>query len=350
MRKRVLSVLQYIIFLGGGIFLVWWQLRSMTPVEKSDFKHAMTYANYWLILPVIVLSLLSHLSRAMRWKLLLEPLDYKPSLKNVFSVIMVGYLANAAVPRLGEILKCTILARYEKLHFDKVFGTILVERIFDFVCYLVFIGITVLIQVNVVGSYVKNKLNVLSESTGFPLWGKLLILICFFIVLFYSLKYLFRKYPHNRVILKIKNFVRGIIEGIKTIRNLKHRKLFLAHTLFIWTMYLLQIYIGFSAMESTAHLGFKPAFSVLSLATLAMIATPGGIGSFPIFVTETLLIYGIAYPVGNAFGWLLWGASTGIIIVAGLTALLLLPFINKKNNEINTIHPLQDTQPPTITG
>lgn len=340
MRKRVLSVLQYIIFLGGGIFLVWWQLRSMTPGEKADFKQAMSFANYWLVIPVVVLSLLSHLSRAMRWKLLMEPLEYRPSLKNVFSIVMVGYLANAAVPRLGEVLKCTFLARYEKLQVDKLLGTILVERTFDFICYLVFIGITVLIQINVVGGYVKNKLKILSESGGFPLWGKLLIIIFFFTAIFYLIKFLFKKYPGNRLIFKINNFLRGIIEGFKTIKNLKHRKLFLAHTLFIWTMYLLQIYIGFSAMESTAHLGIKPAFSVLSLATLAMIATPGGIGSFPIFVKETLLIYGISYPAGIAFGWLLWGVSTGIIIVAGLTALMLLPIINKKKDEISTINPL----------
>jgi hypothetical protein len=93
-------------------------------------------------------------------------------------------------------------------------------------------------------------------------------------------------------------------------------------------------------MESTAHLGIKPAFSVLTLATLAMIATPGGIGSFPIFVTKVLLIYEISYPAGNAFGWLLWGVNTGIVIIAGLAALLFLPIINKKKNEVSTINPI----------
>ena len=103
-------------------------------------------------------------------------------------------------------------------------------------------------------------------------------------------------------------------------------------------MYLLQIYIGFSAMEGTQHLGIKAAFSVLSFATLAMILTPGGIGSFPIFVMETLLIYSIASPVGIAFGWLLWGANTAIVIIAGLLSLLFLPYINKNKNEIHTSH------------
>ena len=109
-------------------------------------------------------------------------------------------------------------------------------------------------------------------------------------------------------------------------------------------MYLLQIYIGFQAMEGTSHLGIKAACSVLSLATLAMIITPGGIGSFPLFVMETLTIYSIISPVGKAFGWLIWGVSSGIVIVAGLTSLVILPYINRKKNEISQEYTGQDIQ------
>jgi uncharacterized protein (TIRG00374 family) len=329
-------LLQYAIFLGGGIFLVWWQLRAMTPSERADFNQALLGSNLWPILPVIVMIVLSHLSRAMRWKLLLEPLGYKPKLKNVFAALMVGYLANAAIPRLGEVLKCTLLSRYEKLKFDKLFGTILVERAFDFICYLIFIGITILIQVDIVGGYVKSKLQMIGTSDGVPFWVKLVILLLIIATCIVLARYIFKRYSGNKVIDKVNNFVKGILAGFKTIKDLKYRKLFLAHTLFIWLMYLLQIYVGFLAMESTSHLGIAPAFAVLSLATLAMIATPGGIGSFPIFVTETLLIYNISYPAGNAFGWLLWGVSTCIVIILGVGALLLLPYINKNKNEIST--------------
>ncbi len=333
-----MSILQYVIFLGGGIFLVWWQLRAMTPEEKNDFIQALQHANYWLVIPVVLMSILSHISRAMRWKLLMEPLGYKPKLKNLFNVIMVGYLANAAIPRLGEVLKCTFLARYEKLQVDKLFGTIVIERLFDLVCYILFIGITIIIQIKLVGGYLQNKFLAFSRSSGFPIWGKMLILLAFFAAVYYGIKYLFKKHPGNRLIFKINNFLKGIIEGIKSIKNLKHRKQFLLHTLFIWSMYLLQIYVGFSAMQNTSHLGIGPAFTILSVATLAMIVTPNGIGTFPLFVTEALLIYNISYPAGNAFGSLMWGINTGIIIILGLVALLLLPYINKKKNEINTIH------------
>ncbi len=343
MRKRFISILQYIIFLGGGIFLVWWQLKTMTPEQKIAFREAFTYANYWLVVPVVMISMLVYVSRAMRWKLLMEPLGYNPSLKNSFAVTMVGYFANAAVPRLGEVLKCTFLARYEKLKVDKLIGTIIVERTFDFVCYFIFIGFTVLIQIDIVGGYVKQTLKNIAISPGFPLWGKALILIGFLLIFFFSIKLLFKKFPNSKVILKINNFLKGIAEGFRSIKNLKHRRAFILHTFFIWGMYLLQIYIGFFAMEGTYHLGIKAACSVLTLATLAMIATPGGIGSFPFFVKETLLIYGITSTLGTAFGWLMWGISTGIVIVGGLTALLLLPYINKiKKHEISTNDPQQN--------
>lgn len=338
MRKRLFSILQFVIFLGAGIFLVWWQLKSMTDAEKKEFYDALEHANYWLLVPVIMMSLLSHLSRSMRWKLLMEPLGYNPKLKNIFAVTMIGYLVNAAIPRLGEIIKCTFLARYEKLKVDKLVGTIIVERTFDFVCYLIFIAITILIQIKTIGGFAKKELNAITASEGIPLWAKITFLLVAFACIFTILKYYFRKYPNNKIIAKINNILKGISEGFRSIRHLKHRRAFLVHTLFIWAMYLLQIYIGFFAMEATSHLGIKASFSVLTLATLAMIATPGGIGSFPIFVMQTLAIYGVAGPLGKAFGWLIWGVATGIVIVAGLLAIIFIPYLNRSKHEISSVN------------
>jgi glycosyltransferase 2 family protein len=333
MKQRLLFALQYIVFLGGGIFLIWWQFKDMTVTEKEEFYTAFSSANYWLLIPVAIMSLLSHLSRSMRWKLLMEPLGYQPALKNLFSVTMVGYLANAAVPRLGEILKCTFLARYEKLKTDKLVGTILVERTFDFICYLVFIVITVLLQADVISGAVREEFDKIANAPGMPIWVKLLLFAVALIGFFLLVRMLVKKYPQNKIILKVNGIVKGLGQGFTAIKNLKKRKLFLAHTIFIWAMYLLQVYVGFSAMEGTEHLSIKAAFSVLTLATLAMIATPGGIGVFPVFVMKTLSIYLIADELGKAFGWLIWGASTSIVIIAGFTCLLLLPYINKKKNE-----------------
>ncbi|MFZ1527271.1 MAG: lysylphosphatidylglycerol synthase transmembrane domain-containing protein [Ferruginibacter sp.] len=342
MTKKIFTYLQYILFLGAGIFLVWWQLNSMNDTERREFYGALKNANYWLVIPVVIMSILSHISRSMRWKLLMEPLGYNPKLSNVFAVTMVGYLANLAVPRLGEILKCTFLAREEHLKVDKLVGTILVERTFDFFCFLLFIAITVLIQVEKVSGYFKKEISSIAAAEGMPLWAKAIIIIALILLVVKSIHWLMKKYPSNKFITRIDHFFHGIGKGFAAIRGLKRRWLFVAHTLFIWSMYLLQVYLGFFAFEGTANLDIKASFSVLSLATLAMIATPGGIGSFPFFVMETLSIYGISESTGKAFGWLIWGANTVIVLVIGSICLIYLLLIDKKRNENYTGNPREN--------
>ena len=262
----------------------------------------------------------------------MEPLGYKPKLSNLFTVTMIGYLANAAVPRLGELLKCTFLAKYEKLKVDKLVGTIIVERSFDLICYAIFIGITILIQIQLIGGYFKKEWEEMSSSSGSNLLLKFVIIFLVLFTIWKLMKWLSRKKPDNKIIIGIHNFISGVGEGFKTIKQLKKRKLFLLHTIFIWAMYLGQIYVGFKGMDGTSSLPIEAAFSVLTLATLSMIVTPGGIGSFPIFVMQTLLLYGIHAPLGKAFGWVMWGVSTGLIIIIGLISLIIIPSLNKQKS------------------
>ena len=329
MQKKLFAFLQYILFLGAGIFLVWWQLKSMTPEDRLEFSTALRNANYWLIPVIVVLSVISHVSRCLRWKILLEPMGYAPRLANMFCATMIGYLANSAVPRLGEVLKCTFLSRYEKIPVDKLIGTIVIERIFDLFSFLIFIGFTLTIQWGALNSFYQNN----SQNIGGFNWGKLLLILGIAAFIIGIVLWLFKRYRENKIIKKVSLFTRGIKDGLLTIKTLKRKKQFIAHTIFIWSMYMLQIYFGFSAMEHTAHLGIGPACAVLVLATFAMIATPGGIGAFPFAIMKVLLLYNIAPTQGQSFGWLMWGVSTGIVVIVGLSCLIILPYINKKKIE-----------------
>ena len=331
MLRRLIPLLQYVFFLGLGIVLIWWQWHSMTAEDKAIFFAALKKANYWLLLPVAAIALSSHLSRSLRWQLLLEPLHYKPSLKLLFTCTMIGYLVNSVLPRVGEIMKCTLVAKKDKVKVDQLIGTIIVERIFDLLCFIIFIGITLLIQIEFVGDIIWKELGRVNEQSDLP-WGtKPILIVLFILLLYWGFKKLLRKFPQHFLIKKLQLFLHGIKEGAATIRQLKKRKAFLGHTLFIWLMYLLQIFVAFYAMPETASLHFATAFSVLSFASLSMIVTPGGIGSFPIFVMQILMMYGISSPVGRAFGWLMWGASTMIIILAGCVSLIVYPYL--KNNK-----------------
>ena len=133
MRGRIKTIVQYMFFLGLGLFLILYSVRSLSPSEKIQLLNSFRVANYLYLVPVTIIMLLSHLSRAFRWKILMEPLGYKPSTGNTYIAVLIGYLFNLLVPRLGEVMKCTVLARYEKAAPDKLIGTIVAERAFDVV-------------------------------------------------------------------------------------------------------------------------------------------------------------------------------------------------------------------------
>ena len=331
MKKKIFSVLKYAVFLGIGIFLTWWQLGKMSSIQKIQFKESLLNAHYIYLIPVFIITILGHISRAVRWKILMEPMGYHPSTSNTFYAIMCGYFANTFLPRAGEILRCTLLSRYEKIPVTKLFGTILVERVFDLFCYFFVIVITVLIQIETVSDFIKTKIGqITSYKQKISVWIILLVLLLLAGIFILIAKWILKRYKDHKYIIKLKGLHIGLKEGFTAILHLKKRKKFLAHTIFIWSTYLFEIYIGFSALSATSSLGIGAAFSVLSLATLAMIVSPGGLGAFPVAVQQVLLIYNVD---NISFGWLMWGVTTGIIIVVGIICFGLLIFQNKNKNE-----------------
>jgi len=153
MKNKILTILQYLFFLALGIFLVWWSVSKMSDKDLADCKNALQSARYFLFIPVFFILFISHISRAIRWKILMKPMGYTPTFLNTFFAVMVGYLANLAVPRLGEILKCTILGKYEKVPPDKLVGTILIERAVDVVCLLLVFVVAIVSQASILSNY-----------------------------------------------------------------------------------------------------------------------------------------------------------------------------------------------------
>ena len=332
MKKKLLGLIKYAFFLGLGIFLVWWSLRKIDSNDWNDIKKSFENADYWLIIPVICTLLLSHLSRAMRWKILMEPLGYNPKLSNTYMAVLIGYMANLALPRLGEVLKCTILARYEKVPADKLIGTIVAERAFDVICLMIVIAITVLIQADIIGEYVSTLLSsiVKSKTSSFSS-GRIIIFAGAVIFLVFAIWFIFKKFAHLDLIKKIKIVLAGIWSGVISVRYLKKKKWFIFHSIFIWVMFLLSVQIGMWGLKETAGYGIPEALSVLSIGSLAMIIpTPGGIGIYPIFVQQTMLLYGLRESIGFAFGSLMWGVQFFQMLFSGFVAIILLPYLNKK--------------------
>jgi glycosyltransferase 2 family protein len=338
MRKSIFTILQYVFFLGLGIFFVWLSVKNIEHEQWLQIKEALRQARHWLIVPVVLLLLLSHYLRALRWKILMEPMGYHPSTFNTFAAVMIGYLVNAGVPRLGEVVKCTILSKYEKVRADRLVGTIVMERAVDLVSLIVVFVLALVWQGHIIGGYVKEIFgNFFTDSTGRTSFTKIITSILIAIAVFYLFYIVLKKFAHISIIGKIKTVVKGIIHGLTSIRFIKNKGIFIFHSIAIWALYLGSTTLGVYALQETDHLGLGGGITTLAVGSVGMIVTPGGIGAYPLLVAKLVGLYGLdENTIGNALGWLLWSVQTLIIVGAGVIFAGLFTYFNKKNKGLET--------------
>lgn len=345
MNKKVVSVLQYLFFLGLGVFLVWWSLHQIPDAKWGEFRHSLETARYALVLPVFVILSMSHVFRALRWRILMKPMGYSPSFLNTFFAVMIGYLANLAVPRLGEVLKCTLLAKYEKVPAEKLVGTIVAERAFDVISLGMVFLIALISQFDIVGEYAIQLFKQLFENgSGRFSAVKIGIVLGILAACFIALKVWFNQFAHLKIVIMAKKILWGIWEGLISIRKLKQKKLFVFYSAGIWCLYILGTWVGLEATQGTAHLGIRDAVSALAFGSIGMIITPGGIGAYAYFIAKVLEKSDIPFEIGFANGTLQWFAQFMIVVIVGSLCMGLLPFYNKKRAHAHT----QDN--PTETG
>ncbi len=332
MKKAVLTIIKYLFFLGLGIFLVWWSIHKMGDKNWEECKTALKTARYILFIPVFFILIASHVSRAIRWRILMKPMGYNPSLINTFFAVMVGYLANLAVPRLGEVLKCTILGKYEKVPSDKLVGTILVERAIDVVSLLLVFVIAIATQASIIGGYAKKTIasNFLSGNKELMIL-KLVIFFALVVIVYFTMKFIFKKYSEVGLVKKINILFKGVGAGLSSVKNLQNKKAFIFHSIFIWCCYAAGTYIGFFVIPQTSGLPIAAAFPVLAFASIGMIVTPGGIGTYQWFIMEVMFLYGIEISYGYANGLLQWIAQFFIILIVGFVSLIALPYYNRQS-------------------
>ncbi|WP_074406915.1 MULTISPECIES: lysylphosphatidylglycerol synthase transmembrane domain-containing protein [Aquimarina] len=320
MNPKLIKFLKIILPLALGVFLIWYSITSATPEERQKTLQYITQADpKWIILSVI-LGIISHLSRAYRWKFLLEPLGYPIKLSNSFMAVMVGYLANLGIPRSGEILRGGTISTYEGVPFKKAFGTIISERVIDLLMLLLVIGITLLFQSELLLSYLEEKI-----ASPFITLAILLGLILFGIMFLKIIKT-----SSNPILIKLRNFGNGLLEGVKSISKIRQKRAFVFHTFLIWTLYVVMFYVIKFTVPETASLSIGPILATFVAGSFAMSTTNGGIGAFPIAIAAILLLFDIEKPAGEAFGWILWTSQTAINIVIGALSFLFLPILNRE--------------------
>lgn len=313
-------ILKVVLPLLLGVALVWYSLSQISiPKLVQYFKDA----NYTWIALGVSMGVLSHVSRAYRWLFMAEPLGYKPKFANSLMAVYSAYLINFTIPRAGEISRASILTNYEKIPFVKGFGTIIAERIADTIMLLFIVALALFIEFDFVYNFFADKFNPISLIIG------LLVLI----ILGFSLV-IFIKKSKSQFALKVREFLTGLVEGALSIFKMEKKWVFIAHTLFIWVMYVSMFYVTTFAFPELRDIPIAAVLIGFILASFSIAATNGGIGSFPEAIVIAFLLFNMAEDPSRAFGWIMWSTQTLAIIVLGGFSLIYLPIYNRKKTNV----------------
>ena len=341
------KIIQLIIFLGIGVFFVWISIKDLTPEDVQSIKISASKVNNPLSWFFLALSLLagvcSHYVRGLRSIILIQPLGYHVRKNMSFYSVMVCYLANLAFPRLGEVLRCSFLQRYERVPFQKSLGTVVTERAIDSLCWLIMLILVIWLNTALLtdliidkeagltfGMWLQNKWSSLITNYTLFFLGGAIVLLCFIIYLTRN------QWKKVRFFVKIKNFFWGILQGLISIKDLKHPVLFILYTILIWVFYFLGTYLCFFAFDYLAHLGPAPAFTVLIIGSIGYMIAQGGLGAYPLIVAGVLVMYGVNYNAGLAAGWIGWSVQTLMIIVFGIASLIIASMKDRKKEIIES--------------
>lgn len=334
-KKTVLKILKYLVSLAFSIGIIYFLFKNQDPIrlveeiQKVDGK--------WVVFSMIF-GALAYISRGLRWIILIDAIGYQSTKLNSIAAVSVGYFTNIFVPRAGEISRCTAINQVEKIPIDKLFGTILIERVIDFIFLFGLLLFTIVLKFkDIINFYATLQLQQ-TNSNNYLLIG-LVSLIIGSICLYF----LGRCLKKSKFYIAVTSFINGLIEGFKSITQIKHKAVFWAHTFSIWIMYFLMTYICFFCMTETLHLTAGDGLFLLVLGGIGMvIPTPGGLGSYHAIVMIGLSVLGVGTvylgaggdPTNPAliFPTIVHIAQTLVAMIMGSLSLLILFLSKKKSN------------------
>ena len=335
MKKRLGDILKFVVFLGIGIFFIYWFLLKLDADEKAAIWESFLSARWGWVGIVMLTSLVAHFVRALRWRLLFRPLEHYPNVNNTFGAVMVTYLANLAFPRLGEVMRCAMLRTSEGIPMEKSLGTVVTERLFDTLMFVLIVLMGFLLMFSSVKDFIYNalseKFSSLPTLAGIAAAGVVLL-----IALFVIYKLFHDKLMNFSLYRRAVELLRGCVDGVKSILHLgpKSTVLFVLYSLIIYFLYIAGGWVILEAFAEIGHLGFQTAFVIYLFGSVGMMISQGGLGAYPVLVWQALAIYGIGESTGLACGWLLWGSQQVVVIVLGLAYLIYFSLLKKKAKSV----------------
>ncbi len=303
-----------------GLFFIYLSFYYTNQEERSEIYRSLKEAKIEYIFLSVLLGITSFLSRAYRWNYMLNSLGYYPKFINNILSIFITYLANLGVPRSGEILRASIMQTYESIPFNKALGSILAERLVDLIILFSIIILSLFLETDILLPFLKKK-----TDSYFNAYYLLLIVLFFSILIFILIK-IYKK----GILKKISNLIDGISIGFTSILKMKNKFSYVAHTIFIWFIYILVFYVMKFSLNGTELLDFKTLLVSFIFGAISITTTNGGVGVYPLSVSVALSFYGIPFETGLAFGWITWTVQTLVIVFFGVLSFFLLPIVNNK--------------------
>jgi glycosyltransferase 2 family protein len=335
MSSRAKGILQFIILLSIGLAFIWFSLRKITTEEKTSIINAFKTADYSWVLLSMVISFFSHSIRAYRWNLLLEPTGHRVNLLNSNCYVFVGYLANYGIPRMGEVTRCSLATKYDKVPFQVALGTVITERIVDLLIFVLIFFLTLAVQFS--------KLKGLAEEyifkglrEKFASGSSAVIILCAIVLVLAVAIFLSRKKIASLLTGKIGSIIKGMVEGLVSVGKLKRPLLFISLSLLIWCCYFYSLYTCLFAIPGTAGLGHRECLTLLLFGTIGVMFSPGGLGAYPAIVGGILAVtYAVDAVSAFAVPWLSWGSQFIVIVITGIISLIVLPIYNRNKNAVS---------------
>ena len=318
MKAKISKWLSIVLPLFLGIFLIYYSYNQFSEKDIEEIKKHFKNANYYYLNFSIFIAFLGSVSRAYRWKYALDHMGYKTTFANNFMAVSIGYLMNMTVPRSGEISRALVLKKYNNVPFDKGFGSIIGERIVDTIILFGLIIVAFFVQYDVLKTFVLDKV---------PIQNLILLLVIGFV--FFIAFILIYFYSKLKFILKLKEKIAGLKEGILSILHMKKKWSYLGHTIFIWFSYIYMFYIGLLVISETSVLTLGAVITSFIVGSVAIAFTNSGFGSYPFLMAKILLFYHISETAGSAFGWIIWTTQMLLLVFLGALSFLLLPILNR---------------------
>jgi uncharacterized protein (TIRG00374 family) len=328
-KQKIKNILKVFVFASIGIILFYLVYKDF---DFNLIIKEISVLNWFWIILMLLIGLISHIARTIRWQMMLDDEKYKSRFSITFLAILNGYFANIAIPRLGEVTRCAIVSKYDKMSFSKVLGTMVSERVIDVVVLLLFTILAVSLQYPQLLSFVESTPG-LAKNMKFlisPYFWIFLIFIFFAAILFF---YFLIKGRFNRysIALKVLKFFKGFWSGIISLKNLKRPIYYVFLSLFIWACYFLMMYVGFFAFPGLSHLSIEAALFLFVAGSFGMVApAPNGMGAYHFMIIQSLTIYGIEYSSAASFAFIYHTIMTIELILLGLISFILLPLFKEK--------------------